>query len=80
MTKFECERDGEVRSFETFAECRRFVRREGDQSRLWAYIGTAQLFYIADMEDRAEGVGSTDRLSFREQYENAWATKRSLQS
>jgi hypothetical protein len=50
MSKFECERDGEVRSFNSFAECQRFVRREGDASRLWAYIGTALLFYIASME------------------------------
>jgi hypothetical protein len=47
---FQCERFGEIRSFNTFSECQRFVRREGDANRLWSYIGTAQLFYIASME------------------------------
>ena len=47
---FQCERFGEIRSFDTFSECQRFVRREGDANRLWSYIGTAQLFYIASME------------------------------
>lgn len=47
---FKCERLGEVRSFDTFSECRRFVMREGEASRLWSYVGTAQLFYIASLE------------------------------
>lgn len=50
MNKFECERNGEVRSFDSYAECRRFVMREGDASRLWSYIGTSQLLYIASLE------------------------------
>lgn len=49
---FKCERDGQVRSFDSFAECSRFVMREGDQSRLWSYIGTAQLHYIASLGQR----------------------------
>lgn len=47
---YECERDDEVRSFNSFAECQRFVRREGDQSRLWSYVGRAQGVYELGFE------------------------------
>jgi len=50
-TKFECERDGEVRSFETYAECHRFVMREGGRSRLWSYLGEAQRIYEQAVTD-----------------------------
>lgn len=44
---FQVERFGEVRSFNTFEDARRFVRHEGDASRLWSYIGIAQTLYVA---------------------------------
>lgn len=47
---YECERDDEVRSFDSFAECKRFVMREGDQSRLWSYIGIAEAIYVIGYE------------------------------
>lgn len=47
---FQCERDGGIKSFPTYSECQRFVRREGDYSRLWSYIGAAQLAYQASFK------------------------------
>lgn len=49
MKTYECERDGKVRSFDSFAECERFVMREGDASRLWRFLGIAQAIYVANI-------------------------------
>lgn len=49
MEKFTCERFGEFRHFDSFEECRRFVRREGDASRLWSYLGAARALYEASL-------------------------------
>lgn len=78
MTKtYECERDDEVRSFDSFAECKRFVMREGDNNRLWSYLGIAEAIYIIGYEPTPQQV----REHFETpSYEEAWAIKQSLRS
>lgn len=50
-TKFECERQGEVRSFDTFEECEEFVHDRADyRNELWGYLGAAQAQYEAYIE------------------------------
>lgn len=46
---FQCERFGNVRKFDSFNDCARFVRREGNASRLWSYLGVAQAIYFASI-------------------------------
>lgn len=75
MGKYECERDDEIRSFDSFAECRRFVLREGDHSRLWSYVGIAEAIYELGFEPTPQQV----REHFEQpSYVEAWALKQSL--
>lgn len=78
MTKtYECERDDEVRSFDSFAECKRFVMREGDNNRLWSYIGIAEAIYIIGYEPTPQQVH--DHFN-QPTYLEAWEEKRRLHS
>jgi hypothetical protein len=75
MTKrvYECEHDNEIRSFDSFAECKRFVLREGDQNRLWSYVGCAQAIYELGFEPTSAQVQEHfDVRTTREQLEEAY--------
>lgn len=76
-SKYECERDDEVRSFDSFEDCRRFVLREGDRSRLWSYVGLAAAVYGLGFEPTAAQV----REHFAApSYREAWAEKQSIRT
>ncbi len=77
---FQCERDGEVRSFEEFYECEEYVLKRAMYNELWAYLGEAKRIYENKMEAAYEAWCETDRPSFREQYVSAWEEKRRLHS
>lgn len=73
MTVYECERDEEVRSFVSFEECQRFVRREGDNNRLWSYLGIAEAIYVIGYEPTPQQVREHfEVLTTREQLEAAY--------
>lgn len=74
-TKFKCERDHQVRIFDSFAECQRFVRREGDESRLWSYVGTAQLFYIASLSEPKATTELRERLASVDELARLWSAR-----
>lgn len=68
MTKYECERNGEVRAFDSFEECKEFVLDRGDRNELWSYLGAAQEEYEADLERAYERQMVGDR-DFTPPYE-----------
>jgi len=67
-TKFECERQGQTRSFDTFEECEEFVLDRGDRNELWGYLGAAQAQYELNIERAYERQMVGDR-DFTPPYE-----------